>query len=84
MPCLSSTIQAYSMAFQKYKVCGFLMGQYKNILVLLDCCGRVADAMGTSFASSPDPVKILLQCVMNQWERIKDDSHDLFSLFEVI
>lgn len=73
MAYLSDMLQTFAWAFTRY--------QHKNLLILYDAVGTLADVVGDRL--SEDPFKsILMPPLIAKWEAIRDDDRDLFPLLE--
>lgn len=73
-PYLEPVLRNLVFAFEKY--------QHKNMLILYDAVGTLADAVGRSL-SDPKYVEILMPPLTNRWAKLKDDDPDLIPLLEV-
>ena len=73
-PYLEPVLQNLVFAFDKY--------QHKNMLILYDAVGTLADAVGRAL-SNPKYVEILMPPLTRKWARLKDDDEDLIPLLEV-
>jgi transportin-1 len=62
------------LAFDKY--------QHKNMLILYDAVGTLADSVGPAL-SNPHYVEILMPPLTRRWSKLKDDDEDLVPLLEV-
>lgn len=71
-PYLEPVLQKLVVAFDNY--------QHKNMLILCDAVGTLADAVGRAL-QNPRYVEILIPPLTNRWARLKDDG--LISLLEV-
>ncbi|KAJ7038855.1 armadillo-type protein [Mycena alexandri] len=72
-PYLEPVLQNLVIAFDKY--------QHKNMLILYDAVGTLADAVGWAL-QNPRYVEILMPPLTNRWARLKDDDEDLIPLLE--
>jgi transportin-1 len=73
-PYLDPVLRNLVLAFDKY--------QHKNMLILYDAVGTLADAVGREL-SNPTYVDILMPPLTNRWAKLKDDDPDLIPLLEV-
>ncbi|KAJ3816092.1 armadillo-type protein [Lentinula raphanica] len=62
-------------------VCAFEKYQHKNMLVLYDAVGTLADAVGREL-SNRTYVEILMPPLTNRWAKLKDDTADLIPLLK--
>lgn len=74
-PYLEPVLRNLVFAFQKY--------QHKNMLILYDAIGTLADAVGRAL-SNPQYVEILMPPLTGRWNKLQDDDEDLIPLLEVI
>jgi len=63
-------------------VLAFDMYQAKNMLILYDAVGTLADAVGGSL-QNPTFVEILMPPLLSRWEKSRDEDYDLVPLLEV-
>jgi transportin-1 len=75
IPYLEPVLRNLVFAFEKY--------QHKNMLILYDAVGTLADAVGPAL-QAPSYVEILMPSLTKRWSKIKDDDDDLIPLLEVI
>lgn len=73
-PFLDPVLRNLVFAFDKY--------QAKNLLILYDAVGTLADAVGRAL-SNPAYVEILMPPLVKRWSKLKDDPEDLVPLLEV-
>jgi|SRR5882672_4139379 len=73
-PYLEPVLRNLVFAFEKY--------QHKNMLILYDAVGTLADAVGRAL-SNPVYVDILMPPLTKRWSKLKDDDEDLIPLLEV-
>lgn len=73
-PYLEPVLRNLVMAFDKY--------QHKNMLILYDAVGTLADAVGREL-SRTDYVEILMPPLTRRWTKLKDEDEDLVPLLEV-
>ena len=73
-PYLEPVLRNLVVAFDKY--------QHKNMLILYDAVGTLADAVGSALAN-PTYVEILMPPLIKRWGKLKDDDEDLIPLLEV-
>ncbi|KAL9712234.1 hypothetical protein Ac2012v2_005312 [Leucoagaricus gongylophorus] len=74
-PYLEPVLRNLVFAFEKY--------QHKNMLILYDAVGTLADAVGRALAN-PTYVEILMPPLTNRWAKLKDDDEDLIPLLECL
>ncbi|KAJ4483780.1 armadillo-type protein [Lentinula aciculospora] len=74
-PYLEPVLRNLVFAFDKY--------QHKNMLILYDAVGTLADAVGREL-SNPTYVEILMPPLTNRWAKLKDDDVDLIPLLECL
>lgn len=72
-PFLEPVLRNLVFAFQKY--------QHKNMLILYDAIGTLADAVGRAL-SNPQYVEILMPPLTGRWNKLQDDDEDLIPLLE--
>jgi len=73
-PYLEPVLRNLVLAFDKY--------QHKNMLILYDAVGTLADAVGRALQNTVY-VDILMPPLTNRWSKLKDDDEDLIPLLEV-
>ncbi|EFP79486.2 uncharacterized protein PGTG_05807 [Puccinia graminis f. sp. tritici CRL 75-36-700-3] len=71
LPILSSLVTA----FRKY--------QHKNLLILYDALGTLADSVGSSLAK-PELLQVLMPSLIERWQKLADDEQDLIPLLECL
>lgn len=74
MPYLGYILQTLVYAFSKY--------QHKNLLILYDAIGTLADSVGHHL-NKPEYINLLMPPLINKWNVLKDEDKDLFPLLEV-
>ena len=74
IPYLEPVIQNLVYAFEKY--------QHKNMLILYDAVGTLADAVGPALQDQRF-VEILMPPLIKRWEKLKNSDEDLVPLLEV-
>ena len=75
MPYLMPILQNLTFAFQKY--------QLKNMLILYDAIGTLAEAVGSAL-NKQEYIDILMPQLIQRWQSLKDDDRDLFPLLECL
>ncbi|KAF7639288.1 Importin N-terminal domain-containing protein [Meloidogyne graminicola] len=75
VPYLPEILGTLVEAFKRY--------QAKNLLILYDAVGTLADSVGANL-SDPPFVDMLMQPLMAKWSILKDDDKELFPLLECI
>ena len=73
-PFLEPVLRNLVFAFERY--------QHKNMLILYDAIGTLADAVGSAL-QHPLYVEILMPPLTTKWSKLKDDDDDLIPLLEV-
>ena len=74
VPYLEPVLKNLVFAFDKY--------QHKNMLILYDAVGTLADAVGSAL-QTPSYVEILMPPLLKRWEKLKSSDEDLVPLLEV-
>ena len=74
VPYLSYILETLVFAFNKY--------QHKNLLILYDAIGTLADSVGHHL-NKPDYINLLMPPLIAKWNVLKDEDKDLFPLLEV-
>ncbi|KAF7798984.1 hypothetical protein EIP86_010213 [Pleurotus ostreatoroseus] len=74
-PYLDPVLRNLVVAFDKY--------QHKNMLILYDAVGTLADAVGPAL-QNPAYVDILMPSLLKRWSKLKDDDEDLVPLLECL
>lgn len=74
-PYLEPVLRNLVFAFEKY--------QHKNMLILYDAIGTLADAVGPAL-QNPHYVDILMPPLLKRWSKLKDDDEDLVPLLECL
>ncbi|CAG0890893.1 unnamed protein product [Darwinula stevensoni] len=75
VPYLDYILQTLVRAFDKY--------QHKNLLILYDAIGTLADSVGHHL-NRPEYINMLMPPLMKKWYMLKDDDKDLFPLLECL
>ena len=75
VPYLTDILQTLVAAFEKY--------QQKNLLILYDAVGTLADAVGPAL-NHPDYIKLMMPPLIQKWNELKDDDKALFPLLECL
>uniref|UniRef100_A0A1B0BAA9 Importin N-terminal domain-containing protein n=1 Tax=Glossina palpalis gambiensis TaxID=67801 RepID=A0A1B0BAA9_9MUSC len=75
VPYLEYILQTLVFAFSKY--------QHKNLLILYDAVGTLADSVGHHL-NKPQYIDILMPPLIEKWNLLKDDDKDLFPLLECL
>ena len=73
-PFLEPIIRNLVFAFSKY--------QQKNLLILYDAIGTLADSVGESL-NNASLVEILMPPLIAKWNNLSDDDEDIIPLLEV-
>jgi len=74
-PYCSVIVQQFVCCFNKYKD--------KNMYILYDCIQTLAEHAGPELAK-PELVDILMPAIVTRWEKVQDQSRELFPLLECI
>ncbi|KAK7691867.1 hypothetical protein QCA50_005271 [Cerrena zonata] len=74
-PYLDPVLRNLVVAFDKY--------QHKNMLILYDAVGTLADSVGVAL-QNPAYVDILMPPLLKKWSTLKDDDDDLVPLLECL
>ncbi|KAK8017561.1 hypothetical protein PG993_013887 [Apiospora rasikravindrae] len=77
------SLEPYSLPIiQQFVAC---FGKYKdrNIYILYDCVQTLAEAIGPALAR-PDLVNQLMPALIDRWQKVADDSRELFPLLECL
>uniref|UniRef100_A0A8C1TXP4 Transportin-1 n=1 Tax=Cyprinus carpio TaxID=7962 RepID=A0A8C1TXP4_CYPCA len=74
VPYLSFILDTLVFAFSKY--------QHKNLLILYDAIGTLADSVGHHL-NQPEYIQKLMPPLIQKWNELKDEDKDLFPLLEV-
>jgi transportin-1 len=75
VPYLSEILQVLVFAFSKY--------QAKNLLILYDAIGTLADSVGNNL-NNPKYITMLMTPLLEKWYSLKDSDKDLFPLLECL
>ncbi|XP_026739177.1 transportin-1 isoform X1 [Trichoplusia ni] len=75
VPYLGFILETLVYAFGKY--------QHKNLLILYDAIGTLADSVGHHL-NKPEYINMLMPPLINKWNVLKDDDTDLFPLLECL
>uniref|UniRef100_A0A182WMC8 Transportin-1 n=1 Tax=Anopheles minimus TaxID=112268 RepID=A0A182WMC8_9DIPT len=75
VPYLGFILDTLMFAFRKY--------QYKNLLILYDAIGTLADSVGHHL-NKPEYISILMPPLFEKWNSLKDEDKDLFPLLECL
>ncbi|KAF4521802.1 hypothetical protein B566_EDAN011387 [Ephemera danica] len=73
VPYLGFILETLVFAFSKY--------QHKNLLILYDAIGTLADSVGHHL-NKPDYINLLMPPLIQKWNILKDEDKDLFPLLE--
>ncbi|KAJ3072208.1 hypothetical protein HDU98_004050 [Podochytrium sp. JEL0797] len=74
-PFLPHILQTLSLAFNKY--------QHKNLLILYDAVGTLADSVGPAL-NNAQYIPVLLTPLIEKWKIIHDTDRDIFPLLECL
>ncbi|CAF1280741.1 unnamed protein product [Adineta steineri] len=75
VPYLKQILETLVLAFRKY--------QAKNLLILYDAIGTLADSVGTHL-NRPDYIQLLMPPLIERWNVLRNDDKDLFPLLECL
>jgi transportin-1 len=75
IPYIGPVLQNLMFAFTKY--------QAKNLLILYDAIGMLADAVGSALCK-PEFVQMLMPPLIGRWNQLSDDDRALFPLLECL
>uniref|UniRef100_A0A915KY87 Transportin-1 n=1 Tax=Romanomermis culicivorax TaxID=13658 RepID=A0A915KY87_ROMCU len=75
VPYLHIILETLVAAFSKY--------QAKNLLILYDAVGTLADSVGNHL-NNEEYIKMLMPPLIHKWNVLKDDEKDLFPLLECL
>ena len=75
MPYLGFILETLVYAFSKY--------QHKNLLILYDAIGTLADSVGHHL-NKPEYINLLMPPLIAKWNILKDEDKDLFPLLECL
>ncbi|CAM4744513.1 unnamed protein product [Rotaria magnacalcarata] len=75
VPYLKQILETLVHAFRKY--------QAKNLLILYDAIGTLADSVGTHLNRS-DYIELLMPPLIERWNLLRNDDKDLFPLLECL
>ncbi|KAF4792232.1 Transportin-1 [Turdus rufiventris] len=74
VPYLAYILDTLVFAFSKY--------QHKNLLILYDAIGTLADSVGHHL-NKPEYIQMLMPPLIQKWNMLKDEDKDLFPLLEL-
>ena len=75
VPFLYDIIQTLVFAFSKY--------QHKNLLILYDAIGTLAESVGP-YLNNQDYIGMFMPPLIERWNSLRDDDKDLFPLLECL
>uniref|UniRef100_A0A6Q2YR84 Transportin-1 n=1 Tax=Esox lucius TaxID=8010 RepID=A0A6Q2YR84_ESOLU len=75
VPYLAYILDTLVFAFSKY--------QHKNLLILYDAIGTLADSVGHHL-NKPEYIQMLMPPLIAKWNQLKDEDKDLFPLLECL
>lgn len=75
VPYLGFILETLVFAFSKY--------QHKNLLILYDAIGTLADSVGHHL-NKPEYINLLMPPLINKWNVLEDEDKDLFPLLECL
>ncbi|XP_057298816.1 transportin-1-like [Hydractinia symbiolongicarpus] len=75
VPYLGFILETLVFAFGKY--------QHKNLLILYDAIGTLADSVGPHL-NKPEYINMLMPPLIAKWNQLKDEDKDLFPLLECL
>ncbi|KAJ1917309.1 hypothetical protein H4219_003268 [Mycoemilia scoparia] len=72
-PYVQPVLNTLVRCFDKY--------QKKNLIILYDAVGTLAEAVGPEL-NTPENINIIMPVLMARWNALKEDDHEAFPLFE--
>ncbi len=75
VPYLPLILEAFAIAFRKY--------QAKNLLILYDAVGTLADSVG-SHLNKPEYIQKIMPPLIEKWNALRDEDKNLFPLLECL
>jgi len=75
VPYLGFILETLVFAFNKY--------QHKNLLILYDAIGTLADSVGVHL-NKPEYISLIMPPLIQKWNVLKDEDKDLFPLLECL
>jgi len=75
VPYLQFILQTLVYAFKKY--------QHKNLLILYDAIGTLADSVG-AYLNKTEYIELLMPPLIEKWNNLRDEDKDLFPLLECL
>jgi len=75
VPYLGFILETLVYAFNKY--------QHKNLLILYDAIGTLADSVGVHL-NKPEYINMIMPPLIQKWNMLKDEDKDLFPLLECL
>lgn len=75
VPYLDTILKTLVYAFDKY--------QHKNLLILYDAIGTLADSVG-HYLNQQNYIELLMPPLIQKWNTLKDEDKDLFPLLECL
>lgn len=75
VPYLGFILETLVFAFNKY--------QHKNLLILYDAIGTLADSVGVHL-NKPEYINLIMPPLIQKWNVLKDEDKDLFPLLECL
>merc|ERR1719376_1008721 len=75
VPYLEFILQTLVFAFKKY--------QHKNLLILYDAIGTLADSVGV-YLNKKEFIELLMPPLIAKWNQLRDEDKDLFPLLECL
>lgn len=75
LPYLNNILETLVIAFTRY--------QHKNLLILYDAIGTLADSIGDQL-NQPNYINLLMPPLINKWNLLQDDDRDLLPLLECL
>lgn len=68
---------------QLYNIYLYVPSQHKNLLILYDAIGTLADSVGHHL-NKPEFISMLMPPLIQKWNQLKDEDKDLFPLLECL
>ena len=75
VPYLKPILETLVLAFRKY--------QARNLLILYDAIGTLADSVGSNL-NRPEYIELLMPPLFERWHKLNNDNKDLFPLLECL
>ena len=73
----------HCISMQLYNIYLYVPSQHKNLLILYDAIGTLADSVGHHL-NKPEFINMLMPPLIQKWNQLKDEDKDLFPLLECL